>query len=77
MFSRVLALIGYTSRDVILQIYRPQGDNSYVFIGEYCHNALEAGVANVDVAGGQGTTLQVTFYILVLRDDINLDAVWK
>ena len=33
-----------------------------MFVGEYCHNALEAGVANVDVAGGQGTTLQVTLH---------------
>ena len=44
-----------------------------MFVGEYCHNALEAGVANVDVAGGQGTTLQVTLHILVLRDDTNFN----
>ena len=44
-----------------------------MFVGEYCHNALEAGVANVDVAGGQGTTLQVTLHILALRDDTNFN----
>ena len=71
----MFAHIDYSSHNLLLQIYRPQGEGSYVFIGEYCHNAIEAGVANVDVAGGQGTTLQVTIYIIDLIDDINFYSV--